>query len=194
VDRPSSGNDFMIAANYQFNSKLSLRIQLRNKRSEINNKIQGRTEVMVVPKTSKRIFFTLKYDISQFFSFQSRVQGSNVKLANENSTGFMLAHDLNMRKGKFSISARFALFDTDSYDSRQFIYERDLLYLYSVPAFSNKGVRYYLLTSYKVSKNVELWLKISQTKYVNQDTIGSGLEEINGDTKTSINAQLRLRI
>lgn len=69
-----------------------------------------------------------------------------------------------------------------------------MLYLYNIPSFYNRGIRYYFLVKYKLTKRAELWLKYAQTKYANQEKIGSGLEEINGDVKTNLNAQLRIKL
>ncbi|MCK5470233.1 MAG: helix-hairpin-helix domain-containing protein, partial [Cyclobacteriaceae bacterium] len=91
-------------------------------------------------------------------------------------------------------STRFAIFDTDNYDNRQFIYERDLLYVYSIPSFYNQGVRYYIVGRYNLSKNVSFWIKFAQTKYYGTETIGSGLERIIGETKSNLSFQFRLRL
>ena len=194
VDKPSSGSDAMVAGSFQVNEKLSFRIQMRNKLAEINYKTNRVIDVEIVPKSTKRFALIMNYELSSIFSIQSRVQGSQVILNNEKATGFLLAQDVNLKRATYTLSGRFALFDSDTYDSRQFTYERDLLYLYSIPSFSNKGVRYYLVSKYRVSNNVDCWIKISQTKYFDQDTIGSGLETIMGNTKTSVNAQVRIKL
>jgi len=66
--------------------------------------------------------------------------------------------------------------------------------VYSVPSFYNKGVRYYLLGKYNISKNLTIWIKFARTQYYNVDKIGSGLEEINGDQKTNVNFQVRIKL
>jgi hypothetical protein len=38
---------------------------------------------------------------------------------------------------------RLQYFETDSYNSRIYAYENDVLYSYSIPAFYDKGFRYY---------------------------------------------------
>ena len=194
IDKPSRGHDYMISGDYQANSNLNFRIQYRNKSKETNVRHENQTGVQILPKTTNRLSLNIKYTISSSYSLQTRVQHTKVKLNNTESLGFIVAQDLHFHKPKYSLSARFALFDTDDYDSRQFIYERDVLYLYNIPSFYNRGVRYYLLVKYKLTKRIELWVKYSQTKYTNQEKIGSGLEEINGDVKTTLNAQVRIKL
>jgi len=194
VDAPSQGWDFMASGIYTVNQKLNFRIQYRTKTKEVNFIDQEEPLRQILPEKTERWFFHMLYRLNAIISAQSRIQHSTKDFHNNKNTGFMLAQDLVVTKLRYAISARFSLFDTDDYDTRQFIYERDLLYVYSIPAFYNKGVRYYLLTKYLISEKVTLWLKFAQTKYVGLDAIGSGLEEIKGDTKTDINVQIRLKI
>ena len=83
---------------------------------------------------------------------------------------------------KFSLSACFAALRA---------YENDVLYSYSIPAFSDKGFRYYFTFNYDVSKKVAFWLRLAQTIYRNRNTVGSGLDEIQGNKKTELKAQIR---
>lgn len=82
-------------------------------------------------------------------------------------------------------------FETGSYDSRIYAYESDVLYSFSIPAFSGKGYRFYLNLSFAASKRLTCWLRLAQTYYPDQSKIGSGLEEINGSRKTEVRAQLK---
>lgn len=194
VDAPSQGSDFMISATYIISQIMNFRFQYRNKTKEINYKIEGMTFVRIEPKTTERLLLDMNYVLNARFSTKTRIQSTRVNLNSEKSTGFILAQDIIYTRQKYSISGRFALFDTDNYDNRQFIYERDLLYVYSIPSFYNQGVRYYILGRYNLSKNVSFWIKFAQTKYYGAETIGSGLEKISGDTKSNLNFQIRIKL
>lgn len=194
VDAPSKGQDFMVAANYLANENLNLTLQYRNKTKEMNFTEGEFPLVQIVPKTTERFLLDVSYLMRSGFSTKTRIQHSNVSFNNKNTNGFILAQDISYKKSDFSISARYALFDTDDYDNRQFIYERDLLYVYSIPFFYNKGVRYYMVFKYDFVKQVSFWLKFAQTNYFNVANIGSGLEEIPGDTRSSISFQVRFRL
>ncbi len=194
VNAPSDGHDIMAAATYAYSRKLNFRFQYRQKAKDLNNKIKNEPLVRIETQTTKRVLFDMKYDLDDHFSLKTRLQWSDVDFAGLNSNGFIIAQDLNYKHARYALSARFALFDTDDYDSRQYIYERDLLYVYSIPSFYDKGVRYYLVGKYVVSRSLSFWLKFSQTKYSSRESIGSGLEEINGDTKSNIGFQMRVRI
>lgn len=87
-------------------------------------------------------------------------------------------------KTGFSYNIRFQYYETDNLYRRMYAYENDVLYGFSIPAFLIKGFRYYTIINYDVSKKLFLWLRIVRTTYLNQQTVGSGLDEIPADTRT----------
>lgn len=194
INAPSKGSDMMASATWQVSDDLNFRIQYRSKTTELNYTEEGISFPQVLPKTTERWLVHMNYHYKDRFSIQTRIQQSYVSFNDNQSTGFIIAQDAQLKYPFFSISGRFALFDSDSYDTRQFIYERDLLYVYSFPAFYNQGVRYYLVTSIELFKRTTLWFKIGQTRYFTSDSIGTGLEEIQGNKKTSIGTQLRIKL
>lgn len=106
------------------------------------------------------------------------------------STGFTLLQDVSWQFPRLELSARLAYFKTDDYDSRQYVYEKDMLYAFSIPAYYDAGTRHYLMARYAVSKNMKLWLRWSQTRYANLDKISSGLNEIQGNKRSELKAQV----
>jgi len=106
-----------------------------------------------------------------------------------------LLQDMNIDITKrFSLSARYALFDTDDYDNRQYVYERDVWLAYSFPGYYGVGVRNYILLQYKFSKKINLWLRWAHTRYDNAESIGSGTEMITGNTQNDIKVQMSLKL
>ena len=89
------------------------------------------------------------------------------------------------------VIGRYVLFDVDDYKARIYTYENDLLYTFSIPFFQDKGMRYYLLARLNAWEQFSFWLKGGQTTYFNRSTISSGYQEINGNTKTTLKAQVR---
>ena len=113
----------------------------------------------------------------------------------ENETGTLILQDFIFKPPmkKISLNARFALFDTDSYNSRIYSYENDVLYFYRIPAYFNRGARIYFTGRCKIKKGIDLWIRWSRWSYRNIDQISSGLNEIQGNTKSEIRAQLRFQ-
>ena len=92
---------------------------------------------------------------------------------------------------KFSANIRLQYFETDGYDSRIYAYENDVLFSYSIPVFYDKGYRYYFNLNYDFTRKLSCWFRWAQSIYKNKNTVGSGLDEIEGNKKTEIKVQLQ---
>ncbi len=137
------------------------------------------------------------YALNDYFTFKNRIE---IVQFNEefsaNSVGYMVYQDIAYRapNQKFGSNTRLALFNTDTYASAIYAYENDVLYAFSIPAYAGQGWRFYQLIHYDISRNITFWIRYSLSYYPNQNTIGSGLDEISGQTKSEIKAQLRIKI
>ncbi|HRG10074.1 MAG TPA: hypothetical protein PLJ08_15980, partial [Cyclobacteriaceae bacterium] len=98
------------------------------------------------------------------------------------------------QKNKFVFNARYALFDTDDYDNRLYVFEKDVWLAFSFPAYYGVGVRSYVLVQYAVSPAIVLWLRWARTSYSNTESIGSGSETIIGNTRNDLKFQARIRL
>lgn len=92
----------------------------------------------------------------------------------------------------FSGILRLQYFETDGYNSRLYAYENDVLYSYSIPAFFDKGFRYYLNLNYDLTRKLTLWVRWAQTIFRDKKSIGSGLDEIEGNSRSELRLQVRL--
>jgi hypothetical protein len=91
------------------------------------------------------------------------------------------------------LTLRFALFETDSYDARLYAFEQDLIGVYSIPPYSGRGMRWYGMVRVTALRSVDLWLRYGAWIYQDQTSIGSSLQEIPGNMRSDIKAQLRWR-
>ncbi|MES2628890.1 MAG: helix-hairpin-helix domain-containing protein [Bacteroidota bacterium] len=91
-----------------------------------------------------------------------------------------------------ALSGRLARFQTASYDDRIYAYENDVLYSYSIPAYFNTGYRYYLMVHGSITRKLDYWLRYSNWIYSGVEKIGSGNDEIAGNTKPQVQLQLRI--
>ena len=92
---------------------------------------------------------------------------------------------------KISGNLRFAIFDTEGFNSRIYAYENDVLYSYSVPAYQGRGLRCYLNGRYTISRGLDIWLRYALLSYTDQQTIGTGLDKIEGNKRSDIKLQVR---
>jgi hypothetical protein len=114
----------------------------------------------------------------------------------ENEYGYLVSQDISYKPGKLplAVSFRYALFNTDSYETRIYTYENDVLYGYSVPALEGSGIRCFLMISSSPWRFIEVWARYSQTFYSDRTEIGTGLERIDGNNRSEIKIQVLIRI
>lgn len=192
TDSPSEGYEYLIRVNYQPSRKIMMNVQFREEGKERNT-----TELVPIKhleNTVKRNYIlNLDYASSLYLSFKSRVQWSDFSFEGNKSKGYAIMQDLNFEKGNLKLGGRIALFDAPNADNRQYVYERDVLYAFSIPAYSGRGVRSYLVLQYNVSRNLSLYARAARTTYRDRDVVGSGLEEIDGNIRTDFKFQVRYK-
>jgi hypothetical protein len=195
VDGPSSGKDFLVQLTYEPNKKVEIYTRYRHESKQINESDNNAiTNYLITkPRQNWRVHFS--YALNPNFTLRSRIDmlwyDRQGKLAEE---GFLLFAEGSYKPGfSFSFNARLQYFETSGYNSRIYAYENDVLFSYSVPAFFDKGLRYYCNFNYDVSKRLSLWLRWSQTIYSNKEIIGSGLDEIADNKRSEIKLQTLFR-
>lgn len=192
VDKPSNGFDYLLQARYTPNRQTAFYAVYHEEHKQKNLTI-GKVKD-VVGTTRRSYALNAEYRLIQGLSLRSRVQWGAFRYAGQTpSRGFALVQDATLDYRRLSLSGRVALFGTDDYDSRQYVYERDVLYAFSFPAYYNRGVRHYLLAQYSLNHHLDVWVRWARTDLTNQDTVGSNLDQINTSHKTEVKAQVRWR-
>ncbi|SHF03736.1 hypothetical protein SAMN05444274_103317 [Mariniphaga anaerophila] len=190
---PAVGWDVFAQADFRLSRKMQFYIRYKNEEKEQKFRIEEKYENRPEQFRKSRIHF--QYSLSEAFKIKTRVEHVFYKgLKKEN--GWMVFQDVQFAPAAFPLNASFrlAFFDTESYNSRIYAYENDLLYTFAVPAFFGKGVRTYFNLKYKISKKAEVWLKLANTSQSGVESISSGYNEISGNQKTEVKFQLRLKI
>lgn len=109
----------------------------------------------------------------------------------ESSQGWMVSQQASFSRPKLLLSAIAAYFNTDSYQSRIYIYERQLQHEFSFPTYSGEGIRIALQTQADLGRRLRLAAKIGYVNYFDRNSISSGLQEIDQSHQTDIDLQLR---
>ncbi|MGE0589450.1 MAG: ComEA family DNA-binding protein [Cyclobacteriaceae bacterium] len=189
---PSDGHEYLLRYTYQPRRDLMIYFQVREESKVRNTNSENLYEVANGMK--RNYWINADYSVTKNLSFKTRVQFSNYALTTNKTHGFAVIQDLNLSIRRLSISSRFALFDTDDFDNRQYIYEKDVWLAYSFPFYQGVGVRHYVLLQYSISKKLDFWIKWSRFSYENIDTISSGNESIEGNSVNDIKLQLRVKL
>ena len=196
VDAPSHGYRHLLQLDYVPSKQLEIYVRYRNRNKGKNDSrlTEGLDEV--AQESLQNYRFHLSYQVSENIKLKSKLEYLQYKLGeNKVENGILLYQDLQYKSRIFPLSFtfRFAIFETDSYNSRIYAYENDVLYAFSIPAYYSTGSRFYVLTKYHISRGIDLWFRYAQTFYSDMETIGSGKEEIKGNTKSEIKVQLRFK-
>ena len=192
VDAPSNGRDFLTQVTYTPNRQMEFYVRYRNETKQSNQSDNTTVTNYLVRLPKQNLRSQFRYRVSSAFTLRNRVE---IVWYDEKGTaksnGFLSFFDLIYKPllKPFSGNIRLQYFETDDYNSRIYAYENDVLYSYSIPVFYDKGFRYYINLNYDVSKKISLWFRCAQTLYRNKNTVGSGLDEINGNKKTEIKMQ-----
>jgi hypothetical protein len=195
TDRPSAGYNYANTLTYDPNGyttyiRFSGEKGTQNQPSDVEAEAISRTNAY----HQWKFRWNIEFRANQHWSFQSRVSRTYFQREGQNpQKGWMAFQDAKYetQSGDFYVVGRYGLFDVDDYRARIFTYENDLLYTFSIPFFQDKGMRYYALARLNTLGNMSYWLKLGQTRYFNRSTVGSGLQEIQGNTETTLKAQVR---
>ena len=193
VDAPAEGSDYLVQLTYKPNKQLEIYSRFRSESKSINfnPNLLTLSPVIEQPKQGWRTQFV--YKLNTAVTLRNRVE---LLWFNKKSTqpeqGFLTYFDFLYKPllKPWAGSLRLQYFETDSYNSRLYAYENDVLYSYSIPVFYNKGVRYYVNANYDFNKKITLWLKWAQTIYNGKTFVGTGLDEIKGNKKSEIKLQV----
>lgn len=192
-DGVTDGREFLVKLQYTQKRKMDFYIQYRFEKKQLNS---SNDAIIDYPEfqTLQRLRLHLNYKINKEWEIRDRAEFSFFEKATS-SRGLMVYQDVIWKPvaRPFSFTARYALFDINSFDARIYAYENDILYEFYVPFFQNRGSRFYINTRYRLGRNLTLEFRVGRTYLENADVIGSGNDAISGNTRTEIKTQLKVR-
>lgn len=192
IYRPSDGTEWLARIDYTPSRNLSFFVQFREETKARNVQRDGNLYA-VLPGTRANLWLNGDLDLPHGLSLRARLQGSTFDLDGKISRGMTLVQEATWKRNRWSVTVRYALFDTDDYDNRQYVYEKDVWLATSLPAYEGEGIRNYVLVHFALSRQVDLWLRWSRTWYSDRTTIGSGGETIDGNARNDVKFQVRIR-
>jgi len=196
VDGPSSGRESLVQLNYKPNRNLEIYARFRNETKFKNLSGNETVSDQLAPHSRSNYRLQLRYKYSKALTFKSRIEQVRFKESNRPmEKGVILFQDVQYKplSSPLSLTARVAMFDTDSFNSRVYAYENDVLYSFSIPGFQGRGTRYYIVTKWRVNRNLDFWFRYAQTKFRDRESVGSGTEESQGSLRSDVKLQLRLK-
>jgi hypothetical protein len=112
---------------------------------------------------SRSIKGTFRYSPDDNLTLTTRIYYKTVQPGFDK--GMSLLQDISYRFSKIPVSVwlRYCIFNTESWDSRLYSYENDLLYSFSIPALSGKGTRSCIMIVWKTCKFIDIRVKYGIT-------------------------------
>ncbi len=195
IDSPTEGREYFGRLTYTIKRRLEIYAQYKSKTTNINNRPTGEAIADVVPQHKSQVRLHINNILDKTLQLRTRLEWSFYSLPDENQKGFLVYQDFLYKPigSPWSLSARITLFETDDFQSRIYTYENDLIYYYAIPAFDGRGNRYYINLRYKGIRNLTAEIKYARTRWLDETSVGSGNDEIQGNQRSEIRAQLIYR-
>ncbi|MDR3262119.1 MAG: helix-hairpin-helix domain-containing protein [Tannerella sp.] len=194
VDAPSSGVEYMAQADYSQRDRFSMYLRYRYRQKESNRRPENQSEVLVLPYDQHRIRWQITYNLLAELLLRTSADASiYLEEQGRESRGWMVSQSAAWKCTRIPLQADLYLawYQTDDYYSRLSSYEKKLLYVYSAPFLYGKGTRLSAVFRYPLMKKLSVSAKIGWTHYLEGETVGSGLETVNGPNRTDVNLMLQ---
>ncbi len=194
----TGGFDMLGLAEVEFTPKLNVYVLFRNELQdeefEITNE-RGVQELRLGREKRASIRANFEYQVSSAVRLRSRIEFARNKQAGESwEKGFLMYQDVRLQPiDALRIDTRISIFDTESFSTRVYQFESDLLYVLSNTVLYDQGQRAYVTVKYKATEFLDIWLKYGITIFEDMQIIGSGLSEVKGSVQNSIGLQVRIQ-
>lgn len=193
INFPSAGYELLSQISYTkgktFKAAIRFKIEQKQQNPDADSSYN---QLDNVTKQNYRLEWNWKLNTK--FNFHQRTEITQYqKGIQQKEIGIMIYQDVNYAptSSKLSVNIRFAWFNTPSYNSRIYAYENDVLYGSGSGQYSGKGVRTFMNIRYRPIKKIDIWFRYGLYMYQDVKTIGSGLDEIEGSSKSEVKIQIR---
>lgn len=132
----------------------------------------------------------LTIDYAGWLTSRTQVDFTFISMT-ERERGLAISQTLGYAYRWLRLNGGISYFNTDSYDSRVYLYEQGPLYTYSMGQYQGNGIRYWLMVRAAMGKRLSLTAKCGVTDYFDRSSIGSGLQQVDGSALTDLDLQLR---
>jgi hypothetical protein len=185
----------LIQAHYQPSRKNHLYLRLTHQASERHMEGEGPFR-QTTHFRRMRLRLHGMHQHNDQLRISGRVEVVRVHFNNHIDWGTLMFQELRWQSasGKWVVQSRLALFHTQNFETAIYAFEPDLPMGFAIPAFYGEGQRTVLQVQYKPSGKIEVGLRYAKTRFFDRTSIGSGLDETPGPTRTEIRAYARLRI
>ncbi|MEL7531794.1 MAG: helix-hairpin-helix domain-containing protein [Bacteroidota bacterium] len=193
---PSRGWEFM--SQLEFKPKrgtlIYARYRIDNKQLNADNIGEGPQLDYLVWGERQQFRLNFQTTVERQLNLRTRLEVSRYSQEGNVSRGILFYQDVSWKIGfKYKLTARYAIFDTDDFNSRIYAYENDILGFFSIPPYYRTGNRVYLIFNWKPTRKLEFWGRVAQSRFQDEPIVGSGLQAVSGPNQTEFKLQLRYK-
>ncbi len=163
VYNPSWGQEYSLKISHQISNTASMQLRFKSKTKMKNSADDHVYTHYPVFHTKRSLNFQIHYGINEALTFSDKVTYTHyVNEDGANSHGVFVCHDIIYKPPEhpFSLTFRYALFDSDDYYSRISVYENDVLGAFSIPNLYGRGTRVYLLGRLKLFGSLNIYSRV----------------------------------
>ena len=201
VPRPARGHEALLFVQYRPFTWITVYAQGRTETREASAEFAGPTGAVfsgLTDETRQSLRVQGEYLASRSLRFRARVEGTRYREADGPfATGVLVFQDVRWRfLDAFLLDARLTFFDTEGYDARLYQFENDLYGVFANTLLYGRGTRAYALLAFRPGgrfDGLDLRVKLAETRFRHRFTVGSGLDEVEGDRVRDLSLQLRYR-
>jgi len=198
VDAPVNGQEFGVMATWQADRDVLISMRFYQKNGAINSpSLQDQFMHKLMNNFTRSYRVNINWVATIRLSLKTRIEIKEAgNQGNQSSSGYLIYQEVQVKPSKWleNLTIRFALFDIPAYESRIYVYEPEVLYGYSVPAYQGKGIRCNLLIKFGIGRKVDAWLKGGISFYTDRNVVGTGLDQTTGNARSELGCQLRVRL
>lgn len=176
------GYEYLVNLDYLYSSNLRMFFRCKYEMRPLD--FHNKTKIVTLNSKKSSYRYTIKQTFSEKLSLAYRIEYSKFLHSKINDSGWLMYLDLiySSINQKFKIQSRLSYYNTDSYNTRIYAYENDVLYSFSYPSFFNKGSRFYTNIKYNLFQGVYIYIKYALS--FKESTL----------SKNEVTCQLRVRI
>ncbi len=164
VSSPSRGREFLARVIWTKSKTFSAYALWQAEVKERDSDVEGINGLLENRRDRFRLHAS--YKVGAGVELRSRIEWTIFSVQNGTTTnGFIAYQEAAIKPLSFPVTAtaRYAVFDTDGFDTRVYAFETDLFSAVSIPALSGRGSRAYLNLSWRVNKWLRLEGRVEQT-------------------------------
>lgn len=190
VNTPSYGQDVAMEISSTVGRNGLIKLLIKNKIKEKQDAVVSNPTHPTLPggKSSIRLQISQKIGI---WSMKTIIFGNDYHFRKSNTGGMAIAQDLAIETtdNRFTAVFHAALFQTQSWENRIYLWEKDVPGAFSMPMLYGQGSRLSLYLKYEI-RSIHIQFKLSDMVQPGMEVLGDGPEQILGSRRTEAHVQL----